>query len=80
MYSPYGKWKHGGMFIGLSPSDSAITKPPEPDRTESNRFPRCRGCPYPRHGLFCWTDSKTCLRTEMAEIERKNRGLEVAVI
>lgn len=25
----------------------------------------CTGCPYPRHGLSCFFQDGTCLRTEM---------------
>ena len=35
-------------------------------------FERCKGCPYPGHGLICWQSEDTCLRTRMNKIN----GLE----
>ena len=26
---------------------------------------RCRGCPYPAHGIICWHRDGTCLRTDI---------------
>ena len=40
-----------------------VPMPPEPVLcTESER---CRGCPYPAHGVICWHRDGGCLRTEM---------------
>ena len=40
-----------------------VPMPPEPVLcTESER---CRGCPYPAHGVICWHRGGGCLRTEM---------------
>jgi hypothetical protein len=80
MYAPYGARKRGGMAVQIILSACIYNSPPEPGKVESSRFPLCSGCPYPRHGLFCWTDSETCLRTEMTEIEQKNleRRMEAA--
>lgn len=79
MYALYGSKKCGDMRIALSPCDSAGTRLHEFDTIIHDRFSRCRGCPYPRHGLFCWTDSETCLRTEMDEIYRR-RKLDAAPV
>jgi hypothetical protein len=77
MYSPYGYKIGGGRArIPLPPFGNYNTIPPEPEAVESDRFERCDGCPYPRHGLFCWTDSETCLRTEMEEIYDRSRRRE----
>ena len=73
MYAIYGKKKCGGAAVALVPGGCTGIHPPTPEKIISNRFPRCLGCPYPRHGLFCWTDSETCLRTEMAEIDRRRK-------
>jgi hypothetical protein len=71
MYALYGAKKCGGMLVPTSLCGSG--RPPEPEAVENDRSSRCLGCPYPRHGLFCWTDSETCLRTEMEEIYAKSR-------
>jgi hypothetical protein len=74
MYAPYGVKKIGGKKIPLSPGGCTAAEPPTPGKTVSLRFPRCRGCPYPRHGLVCWTDEENCLRADMDEIERRSRN------
>ncbi len=73
MYAPYGTRKIGGMALPASFCVSG--RPPEPEKIECDRYPKCLGCPYPRHGLFCWSDSETCLRTEMEAIYARNRRL-----
>ena len=40
-------------------------------RVYKDTLKRCRGCPYPRHGLACLSDDGTCLRTDMAAASRK---------
>lgn len=80
MHATYGSKKCGGKSVPLSPCGSVNAKPPEPDRIESDRFPRCRGCPYPRHGMFCWTDSESCLRTEMEGIYNRGRRMGAVAI
>lgn len=74
MYATYGKRKYRGVMVALDPDAYGGIHPPTPEKVVSDRFSRCLGCPYPRHGLFCWTDSETCLRTEMAEIENRSRS------
>jgi hypothetical protein len=77
MCSPYGyRIGGGGIRMVLPYHGCYFSRPPEPEAVESDLFDRCLGCPYPRHGLFCWTDSETCLRTEMEEIYEKSRRRE----
>ncbi len=44
---------------------------PEPVFCTENE--RCRGCPYPAHGIVCWHRGGGCLRTDMEEIERRRK-------
>ena len=44
---------------------------PEPVCCTENE--RCRGCPYPAHGIICWHRGGGCLRTDMEEIERRRK-------
>jgi len=37
-----------------------VPTPPEPVFCTENE--RCRGCPYPAHGVICWHRDGTCLR------------------
>ena len=49
-----------------------VPMPPEPVLcTESER---CRGCPYPAHGVICWHRGGGCLRTDMEKIERRPKN------
>ncbi len=73
MYAPYGTRKIGGMALPASFCVSG--RPPEPEKIECDRYPKCLGCPYPRHGLFCWSDENACLRTEMEAIYARGRRL-----
>ena len=48
-------------------------EPPEPVYCRQSE--RRAGCPYPRHGVVCWHQGGTCLRTDMNKInglEEKN--------
>ena len=49
----------------------AITFPfSEPPKVYHDRSSKCLGCPYPRHGLMCWSkDDGSCLRTDMQALE-----------
>ena len=50
-----------------------VQEPPEPVYCRQSE--RCAGCPYPRHGIVCWHQDGTCLRTDMKKInglEEKN--------
>ena len=38
---------------------------PEPVFCTENE--RCRGCPYPAHGVICWHRDGTCLRTDIPQ-------------
>jgi hypothetical protein len=78
MYAPYGARTRGNAV--LPPSLCVSGRPPEAEKIECDRYPRCLGCPYPRHGLFCWSDENACLRTEMAAIYEKSRGRRLGAI
>ena len=43
-------------------STAFVPMPPEPVFCTENE--RCRGCPYPAHGIVCWHRDGTCLRTD----------------
>ena len=73
MHATHGTMKCGGMPVPLYPCGCTAIRPPEPDKAVSYKSSRCLGCPYPRHGLSCFTDLETCLRTDMKEIERRNQ-------
>ncbi len=49
-----------------------VPTPPEPVFCTENE--RCRGCPYPAHGVICWHRDGTCLRTDMEKIERRQKN------
>ena len=54
-------------------SSAFVQEPPEPVYCRQSE--RCAGCPYPRHGVVCWHQDGTCLRTDMNKInglEEKN--------
>lgn len=48
-----------------------VPMPPEPVFGTENE--RCRGCPYPTHGIVCWHRGGGCLRTDMEEVERRRK-------
>ena len=48
-----------------------VPEPPEPVFCTENE--RCRGCPYPAHGIVRWHRGGGCLRTDMEEIERRRK-------
>ena len=48
-----------------------VPEPPEPVFCTENE--RCRGCPYPAHGIVCWHLGGGCLRTDIEEIERRSK-------
>ncbi len=53
----------------------APTYAPEPYRKSvCTEFKRCKGCPYPNHGLRCWHSDGSCLRTDMETINRREKG------
>ena len=52
-------------------SSAFVQEPPEPVFCIENE--RCRGCPYPAHGIVCWHRGGDCLRTDMEEIERRRK-------
>ena len=52
-------------------STAFVPMPPEPVFCTENE--RCRGCPYPAHGIVCWHRGGGCLRTDMEEIERRSK-------
>lgn len=68
------------MFIGYDVRIHGSGPVPEPAKVYSDRFERCAGCPYPRHGLFCRNDNETCLRTEVAELKSQQRRPEVVPV
>lgn len=43
-------------------STAFVPMPPEPVFCTENE--RCRGCPYPAHGIVCWHRGGGCLRTD----------------
>ena len=49
-----------------------VPESPEPVFCTENE--RCRGCPYPAHGVICWHRDGTCLRTDMEKIERRQKN------
>ena len=53
-------------------STAFVPKPPEPVFCTENE--RCRGCPYPAHGIVCWHRGGGCLRTDMEKIERRPKN------
>ncbi|GHU80729.1 hypothetical protein FACS1894191_6630 [Clostridia bacterium] len=73
MYASYGTKKVGSRSVRLYPADCNNITPPLPDKVYSDRFPRCRNCPYPRHGLFCWDEDGGCLWSDLAKIMRRKR-------
>ena len=52
-------------------STAFVPMPPEPVFCTENE--RCRGCPYPAHGIVCWHRGGCGLRTDMEEIERRRK-------
>ena len=73
------RWKGKNMINGIRRSvdkrtcTAFVPAPPEPVFCTENE--RCRGCPYPAHGIVCWHPDGTCLRTDMNKInglEEKN--------
>jgi hypothetical protein len=55
-------------------SSTGHTFAPEPQPPPVNRMmERCRGCPYPQHGLICWHADGSCLRTDMQALDRDRR-------
>ena len=48
--------------------------PMPPESVFCNENERCRGCPYPAHGIVCWHRDGTCLRTDMEKIERRPKN------
>ena len=52
-------------------STAFVPMPPEPVFCTENE--RCRGCPYPAHGIICWHRGGGCLRTDMEGIERRRK-------
>ena len=53
-------------------STAFVPTPPESVFCTENE--RCRGCPYPAHGVICWHRDGTCLRTDMEKIERRKKN------
>ncbi len=53
-------------------STAFVPKSPEPVFCTENE--RCRGCPYPAHGIVCWHRGEDCLRTDMEKIERRPKN------
>ena len=54
-----------------------VPTPPESVFCTENE--RCRGCPYPAHGVICWHRDGTCLRTDMEKIERPANKSQVEI-
>lgn len=50
---------------------------PEPVFCTENE--RCRGCPYPAHGVICWHRDGTCLRTDK-ELALRLAGMQYSTI
>ena len=80
MYAPYGVKRYGDKLLPLTKNGTTGITPPEAEKTINDISSRCLGCPYPRHGLSCFTDLDTCLRTEMAKIYSRSRRLGVIPI
>ena len=52
---------------------------PEPVFCTENE--RCRGCPYPAHGIVCWHRGGGCLRTDtVCSINREETRLRVRLL
>ena len=72
MHEPYGlKRTHHHQLIPLQPTEGSIVFPfSQPPKVYHDRSSKCLGCPYPRHGLMCWSkDDGSCLRTDMQTLE-----------
>ena len=60
-------------------STAFVPKPPEPVFCTENE--RCRGCPYPAHGIVCWHRGGGCLRTDtVCGINREETRLRVRLL
>ena len=53
-------------------STAFVPMPPEQVFCTENE--RCRGYPYPAHGVICWHRDGGCLRTDMEKIERRQKN------
>ena len=71
MIGIYGSRGSGSSKIAL-PSYRATAYVALPQKVYNDRSPLCINCPYPRHGLACWSkDNDKCLRADMQELEAK---------
>lgn len=65
--------KKRAAWLSTVRSYSAIGLSQEPPKVYHDRSARCLGCPFPKHGLMCWSkDDGSCLRTDMQEMDAKN--------
>jgi len=70
----YGTRRNGGNKSPLAPFRGTTPRALPPQKVYNNRSPLCIGCPYPRHGLSCWSKgNEKCLRADMQELEAKWR-------
>ena len=70
MNTSNGTRRFGGMRIPIRCASGHLPRPTPPGKIYSTRSLRCLGCPYPRHGLICWSkSSENCLRSEMQELD-----------
>ena len=73
MDASYGCRRQGSRKVPLPPYE-CYGHPVIPEKVYNDVSPLCRGCPYPRHGMFCWSnDSVECLRTQMMALETQWR-------
>lgn len=67
-----GKRKDSAEPVWSCVLKAASTFAPEPPPPPVNRMmDRCRGCPYPRHGIICWHADGSCLRTDMEQVRKE---------
>lgn len=60
-------------------STAFVPMPPEQVFCAENE--RCRGCPYPAHGIVCWHRGGGCLRTDtVCSINREETRLRVQLL
>ena len=71
MTATYGWRRQGANKIPLPPHES-YAHPVLPEKVYNDHSPVCIGCPYPRHGMTCYSkDDEDCLRAQMQKLEAK---------
>ena len=75
MNATYGRRRVGHRKASLPPPYTSYAHPVPPEKVYGDYSPFCPGCPYPRHGLLCFSkDGGGCLRTDMLALEKKGRA------